>query len=461
MAVGQSLTRARVTLGLFTVLVALLYADQNLLAPSLTMIGNEFGFSRSEIDQRLGADINLVFWMLGGITTLAIGFFADRGGSRKWLLVAVAVLGQLACLGSGLARSYEELFWARALTGFGVGGAFPLVYSLIGDYFPPTRRGAATAVIGFAMGVGVAVGQLTAGMLLESHGWRFAFFLIAIPGLCSTLLFAIVAREPLRGQQEAALKELLGAGGVYEERVRLSDIPRMFKARTNQLLFLQGIPGALPWGIFFVYLNDFYAHDKGFAVADATFLVITIGVAAICGGFLGGLLGQHLFNRSARLLPLLCGFTTLAGVIPTAILISYPVEPGMPIWGPMLVGVTAGLLVAITGPNVKSMLIAVNPPEHRAAVFSLFNLFDDLGKGLGAWVVGGLAASLGRTPAFHISNLMWVVSGVVVLLCVRSFSRDQDAMQAGIAERASKPRAGEAPIESTPAETPVPAPASP
>src|SRR5438067_942698 len=73
-AATQSLARARVTLAIFTILVALLYADQNLLAPSLTAIGNEFGFSRSEIDQRLGADINLVFWMLGGITTLAIGF---------------------------------------------------------------------------------------------------------------------------------------------------------------------------------------------------------------------------------------------------------------------------------------------------------------------------------------------------------------------------------------------------
>jgi predicted MFS family arabinose efflux permease len=445
-------TRIRLTLGLFALLVGLLCADQNLLAPSLTVLGDEFGFSRAEIDQRLGADVNLIFWMLGGVTTLFIGFVADRGWSRKWLLVLVAVLGQLACIGSGLSHTYDQLYWARAMTGFGVGGAFPLVYSLIGDYFPPRRRAAATATIGFAMGAGVAIGQLTAGMLLAEHGWRFPFFLIGVAGLCSTVLFALVAREPRRGQQEAGLKDLIEAGGVYEERIRLRDIPALFKVRTNLLLFAATIPGAIPWGIFFVYLNDFYAHDKGFSVADATVLVILIGVAAICGGFLGGLVGQYLFNRSSRYLPLLCGITTLSGVIPTAILIGYPIEPGGSIIGPLAVGVIAGLLVAVTGPNVKSMLIAVNAPQHRGAVFSLFNLFDDLGKGLGAWVVGGLAATMGRGPAFHLSNLMRVFSGIVLLFVIRSFPRDERNVQVELA--ASQPstlRLDAEPIELQPA----------
>src|SRR5262245_13076013 len=121
----------RWTLLLFTLLVTFLYADQNLLAPSLSAVGAEFQFSRAQIDQRLGADINLTFWMLGGVVTLLIGYLADRGDlgerwSRKRLLIAVALLGQLACLGSGLCRNYEQLFWSRALTGIGIGGAFPL-----------------------------------------------------------------------------------------------------------------------------------------------------------------------------------------------------------------------------------------------------------------------------------------------------------------------------------------------
>jgi predicted MFS family arabinose efflux permease len=430
--------RDRLTLVLFTVIIALLYADQNLMAPSLTAIGQEFGFTRAQIDQHLGADVNLVFWMLGGTVTLAIGYLADRVDAssrlnRKWMLVVVALLGQAACLASGLARSYEALYWARAFTGLGIGGSFPLVYSLLGDYFPPQRRATATATIGLAMGLGIAFGQTAAGMLLATHGWRFPFFLVALPGMGFTLLYALVAREPARGRQEQGLQALFEQGGVYEERIRLRDIPTLFRVKTNVLIFLQGIPGTIPWGVFFVYLNDFYAHDKGFTVADATLLVMAIGAAAILGGFAGGLVGQWAFNRSPRNLPLLCATTTLGGVLPMAALISYPAHPGMALTGPLLIALATGTLAAVTGPNVRTMLINVNAPEHRGAAFSLFNLADDLGKGLGAWVVGALAAHLGRVPAFHIANLMWIFCGGVLLVLVRTFPRDQAALQAQLA----------------------------
>ena len=116
--VGLSPTRIKVTQVLFVLIVGLLFADQNLLAPNLTAIGTEFGFSRAEIDQRLGADVNLLFWMVGGVLTLAVGYLADRGDltgklSRKRLLLLVVVVGQMACLASGLSKTYDQLLWAR------------------------------------------------------------------------------------------------------------------------------------------------------------------------------------------------------------------------------------------------------------------------------------------------------------------------------------------------------------
>ena len=49
---------------------------------------------------------------------------------------------------------------------------------------------------------------------------------------------------------------------------------------------------------------------------------------------------------------------------------------------PLLLGCLTGLLVSITGPNINTMLIAVNPPERRGSAFSLLKLFNDLGRGL-------------------------------------------------------------------------------
>ncbi|MBL9003553.1 MAG: MFS transporter [Myxococcales bacterium] len=437
--------RSRVTLILFVTLIGLLYADQNLLAPNLSAIGAEFGFSRAEIDQRLGADVNLMFWMLGGVVTLLVGYLTDRADlsqklPRKHLLFAVAFMGQAACLASGLVKTYEQLYWARALTGLGIGGSFPLMYSLIGDYYPKEQRASANAVLGLASGLGIAVGQLLAGMLGPSMGWRVPFLCIAIPGMLANLLFLAVAREPARGATEEALRAHIEAGFVYEERIRLSDLPQLLRVRTNLLILLQALPGTVPWGVFFVYLNDYYAHDKGFSVPDATLLVMTIGAAALLGGFLGGLVGQKLHNRSSKLMPLLCAITTVAATIPMAVLINYPVRPGTPLFGPLAVGSCMGLLAAMTGPNVYTMLINVNPPERRGAAFSLLNLFNDLGRGLGAWVVGGMAATLGRVPAFHIANLMWLLCGAALVALIFILPREERALQARLAKLADGPR---------------------
>lgn len=439
--------RDRLTLALFVGLVTLLYADQNLMAPNLTAMGLEFGFTRAQIDQRLGADINLMFWMLGGVVTLGIGYLTDRADltrivSRKLMLCMVALCGQLACLASGLVHTFDGLFWARALTGLGIGGSFPLIYSLIGDYYPPARRAAANAAIGLAMGLGIAAGQLLAGTLGPAHGWRFPFLCVAIPGMLLNILFLLVAREPQRGAHEAALKDFLASGHAYEERIRLADLPLLLKLRTNSLILLQALPGSVPWGVFFVYLNDYYAHDKGFSVPDATLLIMVMGGAAIAGGFLGGLVGQRLHTRSARLMPLLCGCTTIAATLPMALLINYPVGPGTSLAGPCLVGVLTGLLAAVTGPNIYTMLINVNPPERRGAAFSLLNLFNDLGRGFGAWVVGGMAASLGRVPAFHIANLMWLGCGAALLALVWLFPREEAALQKRLADIAAARSSG-------------------
>jgi MFS family permease len=426
--------RSRVTLVLFVTLIGLLYADQNLLAPNLSAIGAEFGFTRAEIDQRLGADVNLMFWMLGGIVTLVVGYLTDRADlseklPRKHLLFAVAFMGQAACLASGLVKTYDQLYWARALTGLGIGGSFPLMYSLIGDYYSKEQRASANAVLGLSSGLGIAVGQLLAGLLGPSLGWRVPFLCVAIPGMLINLLFLAVAREPARGATEEALRAHIEAGFVYEERIRLSDLPQLLRVRTNLLILLQALPGTVPWGVFFVYLNDYYAHDKGFSVPDATLLVMTIGGAALVGGFLGGLLGQKLHNRHSRLMPLLCAITTVAATVPMALLINYPVRPGTPLYGPLAVGICMGLFAAVTGPNVYTMLINVNPPERRGAAFSLLNLFNDLGRGLGAWVVGGLAAKLGRVPAFHIANALWLFCGAALLALVFILPREEKALQ--------------------------------
>ena len=207
------------------------------------------------------------------------------------------------------------------------------------------------------------------------------------------------------------------------------------------MIFIQGIPGTVPWGVFFIFLNDFYSQDKGFTVETATLIVMVVGAAAILGSFLGGLLGNWFYNRRPGHLPVLCGTSTLLGIIPMAVLINYPSQIGIENPSttiPMIIGFFAGFTIAITGPNMRAMLLNVNTPETRGSIFSLFNLADDLGKGFGPVIISLLIFVSNRLWAFNIANLFWLFCGVVLLFLTLVFPKDIEKLNRTLSERAEE-----------------------
>ena len=51
---------------------------------------------------------------------------------------------------------------------------------------------------------------------------------------------------------------------------------------------IQGFFANIPWGVMFVFLNDFLSQERGLSVPDATFIVAIFGVGGAVGGILGG-----------------------------------------------------------------------------------------------------------------------------------------------------------------------------
>ena len=320
---GRALpTRAELpALLLLALCCVFLYADQNLMAPNLSAIAEDLGLDPTERDVLLGGRIALAFWLFGGTVTLLVGWLTDRL-PRRWLFVGVLLLGEIPCLLTGFVQSYSQLFWCRALTAIGLGGALPLAFSMIGDWFGARSRPAACAALGFSMGLGMGGGQFLAGMVGPDWGWRLPFILVAVPNLALALVFGWLAREPARGGSEEALEELVASGHAWGGRVDWRRYRQIFSVPTNVLALSQALLGAVPWGVFFVFMTDFYAQDKGFGVRDGTLIVMASGITALLGGLAGGFLGARLYRAKPRNLPLLCAVTTTAGVLPAARMIN-------------------------------------------------------------------------------------------------------------------------------------------
>ena len=392
-----------------------MFADQNLMGPNLTLIAEDFGMTDVK-DQYLGGLIPLVFWLLGGAVALFIGYCTDLI-SRKYLFVLVVIVGEIPCLLSGFADTYTEFFIMRVLTGIGIGGIIPLTYSLLGDLYSANERIKVVTLIGLASGMGIAMGQLTAGMMGDSFGWRLPFILFAIPNFILAVIFILTVEEPDRGQMDR---------NVQSFRVSdFKDFSSLFKIKTNLLVFLQGIFGTIPWGVFSIFIIDYFVVEKGYLRPTATLIITIVGGMALISSLIGGFIGNKLFRKNPKYLPLFCGISTILGVIPTSLLINAPMRTDQNETMLVVFAIFTGLLIAMTPPNMKAILMNVNNPFSRGTVFSLYNFADDLGRGFGPFIIGNiLIYYFGRNVAFNIANALWIICGGLILLMYWTFPKE-------------------------------------
>jgi EmrB/QacA subfamily drug resistance transporter len=130
---------------------------------------------------------------------LAAGNLGDRVGRKGVLLVGLIVFGAASFAG-GLGNSPGELIAARAVMGVGAALIFPATLSLLTNVF--TERGERARAIGLwgaTTGVGIALGPIVGGWLLERDGWESVFFAlvpIAALGLLLVSLYVPTSRDP-------------------------------------------------------------------------------------------------------------------------------------------------------------------------------------------------------------------------------------------------------------------------
>ena len=133
----------------------------------------------------LHATFSQLQWMVDSYTLvfacllLTAGSLGDRFGRKGALQIGMVVFG-LGSLLSAFATSPTQLIATRAL--MGVGGAFimPSTLSLITNVFPPEERGRAISYWAAIAGVGVALGPVSGGLLLEHFYWG-SIFLVNLP----------------------------------------------------------------------------------------------------------------------------------------------------------------------------------------------------------------------------------------------------------------------------------------
>ncbi len=444
MARSKMPLRDKITLGLMVLMFVFLQADTNVMTGILTELQKEYGTSVVTL-----GFIGSLFTILGAVISIVFGYFSDKA-SRKWLLVAVVLLGEIPCILTGipaLTKNIEMFALWRILSGIGLGGIFPLTFSLLSDYFHEEHRAVASAWLGVAWAIGILFGMMAAGFLTPMNlfdlSWRIPFIVVALPNIPIAIIFAIYAKDPQRGRKESALEDLIEAGAEYRQKIHLKDFKHVFSNRTNIWAFLQGLPGTVPWGILSFWIIYFFEQVRHISKEKATFVITMLGVGATVGGLVAGYIGEWLYNKNPRYMPAFCGICVLLGAIPAFMLVNIPVDPSG--WGYQLyivLAVVTGFFVSAAGPNVRAILMNVNRPENRGTVFACFNITDNIGKGFGPAIGGLMLPIVGYIGMMNFAVFWWIPCGLIFFMIMRYIKNDRDALQKLLKERAQEMEKG-------------------
>ena len=431
-----------ITLALLFIMTTLLFADQMIMSAILPELSKEYGASETTLGL-----IGSAFTLTGAFISIIFGYISDKG-SRKAMLVLVVMIGEIPCIMTGIpffTQTIGSFAALRLLSGIGLGGVYPVSYSVLADYFSEQHRSTAAAWMNTAWSVGTVLGVVLAGFLTNKYGWRISFILIGAPNIPIALFFALYAKEPARGRTEDALEDLIQKGIVYKQKINFKDFNIILRIKTNLYLFLQGIPGTIPWGILTYWAITFFQVYRHVSKEMATTIFLVLGIGSTLGGIFFAYVGEWLYKKSPKYMPMLCGIVVLLGIIPTAILINLPVA-NIKLY--MVLGFVTGFLIAVATANVPAMIMNVNRPEHRGTVFSVLNITGNLGSGMGP-AIGGLLIPFGYLFVMNFAVSWWVLCGILFLFVAKYIIGDRETMRRLMEERAGE-MAGNNPIKAKP-----------
>ena len=152
------------------------YFDRLIVFPMFPLLKEEFGIT----DFRLGL-LGSVFIVVHSLAVLPFGFWSDRGSRQKIMAFGVFLWSSATML-SGLATTFRALLGARAVVGIGEGAYAPAGTAMISESFPRSFRARVQGVFNMGMLMGGVAGLAVGGLLSQWVGWRYAFFLVGLPG---------------------------------------------------------------------------------------------------------------------------------------------------------------------------------------------------------------------------------------------------------------------------------------
>lgn len=353
-----------------------------------------------------------ITWAVSG---LFFGAVSDRIGRRPVLIPAVFAFSVLSWV-SGVARSFGQLFFVRALMGVAEGPTWSTMTATIEESSAPQRRGRNIGVVVSAAAlVGMAIAPVMTTQIAAHFGWRGAFFAAGVPGLLLGFVLWKVLRESARnvvgdrnGGEASAHPQ--ASWRDYVDLLRYRNIWLCAIAATGFMTWLFVMHAFAP-----LYITEVSKHTP-------TLAGFVIGASGL-GAFMWGWLYPWISDSTGRK-PMLIFIALLSALTPLTYQAPFLVEH------PWLMAAAA--FIANGAQAISALALVLIPTESVPARFSAtaIGLVTLVGEIFG----GTLAPSIaGRIADRHgLASALWIAAaGAIMVFLAALFMRETAPAKTG------------------------------
>lgn len=392
--------------------------DITILNVALATLATDLDASNRDL-QWIADSYTLVFAGL----LLPAGVLGDRYGRKKLIMIGLVVFGAASVL-SAWSASSGELIWARGLLGLGAAIVTPLSLSILPAMFPEEERGKAIAIWSTGTVIGLPLGPILGGWLLEQFWWG-SVFLINVPVVALGLLCAGIllpeSRDPSRPRVDL-IGGLLSTAGLASLLFGIIEGPQR---GWGDGAILGTIAAGLVLLVAFT-LREKRADDplidlalfrnRSFSVATFALTILSFvlyGLLFITPQYLQVILDNSALGTGVRLLPLVLAYMVGAGssdFIASRLGMRWVMGAGLGILGlgmAVMTGISAdssytyaavsfvvlGVGLGLALPPAVELVMDVLPPGQTGRGTALTTALRQVGGALGIAVLGSMLAS--------------------------------------------------------------------
>ncbi len=226
-----------------------------------------------------------IYLLTNAMFTPIYGKLADKIGRRSIFIFGtlVFIIGSAMC---GFSNTMLTLIISRAIQGIGAGAMMPVALTILADMYSAEKRAKMLGLNSTAWGIASVVGPLTGGVIVDTIGWHWIFFINVPIGL---VLIGLVSYYLVEEKQEKNNKKMDIQGSLFLMTMLLTLLLSFqFLSESGFDLKVIGMLGATILSIFLFIRAEKNAEDPVISLelfSSRIFIVVNL-VAALISGFL-------------------------------------------------------------------------------------------------------------------------------------------------------------------------------